>query len=148
MKFSKFKTNQSLEIEGVWVDIGEGAKVKVARIGNTAYQKYLERSYKPYRKMQRTGTVPEDLQRRLFIEALAHTILLDWDGFTDDADKPVVYSVDAAISQLTEFKDFRELIVEIAAEAETFRDEEIEEEAELLAKKSSGTSSGEVDSTN
>jgi len=144
MKFSKFKTNQSLEIEGVWVDIGEGAKVKVARVGNTAYAKYIERAYKPYRKMQRTGTVPEDLQRRIFIDAIANTILLDWSGFTDDKDQPIPYSVDAAVKQLTDLKDFRELIVELAAEAETFRDEEIAEEAELLAKKSDGTSTGET----
>lgn len=142
MKFSKFKTNQSLEVEGVWVDIGEGAQVKVARIGNTAYQKYIERAYKPYRKMQRTGTVPEDLQRRIFTDALANTILLDWKGFTDDNDQPIPYSVDAAVKHLGEYKDFRELIVEISTEAETFRDEEIAEEADLLAKKSDGTSSG------
>ena len=145
MKLSKFKTNQTLETEGVWIDIGEGAKIKVARIGNTAYAKHLERLYKPYRKMQRTGTVPDDIQRKIFVDAIANTILLDWDGFTNDNDQPVPYSVDAAIQYLTDMKDFRELVVEMAAEAETFRDEEIAEEADLLAKKSSGTSSGEAE---
>lgn len=146
MKFSKFKTNTTLEQDGVWVDIGEGAKVRVARFGNPAYQKHLERSYKPYRKMQRTGTVPEELQRKLFIDAMANTILLDWSGFKDDNGADVPYSVSAAIEKLTDLKDFREFISELATEAETFRDEEIAEEGDLLAKKSDGTSSGEVSS--
>ena len=42
MKLSKFKTSASLEMEGVWVNIGEGAEVRVARIGNDAYAKFLK----------------------------------------------------------------------------------------------------------
>lgn len=147
MKFSKFATNQTAEVEGAWVDLGEGAQVRVARLGNDRYTKYLEKAYRPYRKAQRNNTVPESVVRRLFTEALGHTILLDWRGFTDDAGHEVEYSVEAAIQKLTELKDFRDLIVEIATEANTFRDEEIAEEGEALEKKSDGTSSGEAAST-
>lgn len=148
MKFSKFATDKSLETEGAWVDIGDGAQVRVARIGNDKYAKRLETLYKPYRRMQRTNTVPDDLARKLFIDALAHTVLLEWKGFTGEDGTEVPYSASAAIEKLTELKDFRELVVEIASEAATYRNEEIEEEGEVLAKKSSGTSTGGVALTN
>jgi hypothetical protein len=148
MKFSKFATDKSLEIEGAWVDIGDDAHIRVARIGNDRYAKRLETLYKPYRKMQRTNSVPDDLARKLFIDALATTVLLEWKGFTNEDGSEVPYTVDTAIAKLTELKDFRELVVEIATEVATYRNEEIEEEGEILAKKSNGTSTGEADSTN
>jgi len=147
MKFNKFATDKVLEIEGAWVDIGDGAQVRVARIGNDKYTKRLEHLYKPYRKMQRTNTVPDDLARKLFIDALANTVLLEWKGFKDDSGAEIPYSTELAITQLTDLKDFRELIVEIASEAATYRNDEIEEEGAILAKKSSGTLTGEADST-
>lgn len=146
MKFSKFATNHDLEIEGAWVDIGEGAKLLIARIGNDRYAKYLDKAYKPYRKMQRTNSIPEDLARKIFIAALANTVLVGWEGFVDDNGVEIPYTVENAIAKLTEFKDFRELVAEIGSEASTFRDEEIAEEVELLTKKSSGTSTGAVGS--
>ena len=142
MKLSKFSTNIDRELEGQWVDIGDGAKVLVARLGNERYVKYLERAYKPYRKMQRTGSVPDDLSRKIFIDSLANCILLGWSGITDDAGVDIPYSVEEAAKSLSLFKDFRELIAEISQESATYRDEEIAEDGELLSKKSLGTSSG------
>lgn len=128
MKISKFATDLTLEEEGVWVDIGEGAKVKVARIGNPKYRARLRELQKPYRRQIRLDTLPEDLNDEIVIRAIADTILLDWSGIEDDKGKAIKYSKDAAFELLKGLRDFRGLIADIALEQQTFRREEEEEE--------------------
>lgn len=144
MKFSKFKTNTTLENEGVWVDIGDGATIRVARLGNPAYAKFLEKSYKPYRAQLKAGTLPDEIAQTIFHKALSKHVLLDWKGFTEDDDTPVTYSHDEAYKRLRANKDFALLVTEIASESAAYRDAEIEDEATLLGNASSGNTSGEA----
>ena len=127
MDISKFQTNKSLEEEGVWVDVdGNGTKIKVARINNPRYKKYFQKITKPYKRQIRNGTLAEELAEKLLVDALANTILLDWQGFTKEgADFP--YSVDNARSFLQESADFRDFVSDAANEMENFRAEGLEE---------------------
>jgi hypothetical protein len=127
MDISKFQTSKSAEEEGIWVDVdGNGTKVKVARINNARYKKYFQKITKPYKRQIRNGTLAEELAEKLLVDALANTILLDWQGFTKEgADFP--YSVDNARSFLQESADFRDFVSDAANEMENFRGEELEE---------------------
>lgn len=127
MDISKFQTNKSAEEEGIWVDVdGNGTKVKVARINNARYKKYFQKITKPYKRQIRNGTLAEELAEKLLVDALANTILLDWQGFTKEgADFP--YSVDNARSFLQESADFRDFVSDAANEMENFRAEGLEE---------------------
>lgn len=128
MKISKFATDLDLEEGGVWVDIGDGAQLKIARIGNPRYQKVIRRLRAPYRAQIRNKTIPEDVSDDLVVKAIAECILLDWKGLEDDNGKSIKYSQDRAYELLTGLKDFRLLVAEIAMEGEAFRMAEAEEE--------------------
>ena len=128
MKVSRFATDLTLEEEGVWVDIGEGAKLKVARVGNPNYQKRIRQLRAPYRSQIRQKSLPEDVSDKLVIQAFSECILLDWEGLEDDKGKPIKYSQENALELLTNLKDFRALVGEIAMEHETFRRAEVEAE--------------------
>ena len=43
MKISQFRTNEQKEKEGVWVKIGEDARIKVARLGNARYKELFQK---------------------------------------------------------------------------------------------------------
>ena len=127
MDISKFQTNKSAEEEGIWVDVdGNGTKVKVARINNPRYKKYFQKITKPYKRQIRNGTLAEELAEKLLVDALANTILIDWQGFTKGGE-PFPYSVDNARSFLQESADFRDFVSDAANEMENFRSEELED---------------------
>lgn len=135
MKISRFATDLDLEESGVWIDIGDGAQLKIARVGNPNYQKVIRRLRAPYRAQIRNKTLHEDLQDDLVIKAFAEAILLDWKGLEDDNGKAIKYSQENAYQLMKDLKDFRALVGEIALEGEAFR--RAEEEAEGKSSKSS-----------
>lgn len=119
----QFGTNSSKEIEGAWIDLGEGASLKVARLGNKENRALIQKLTTPHRVALRNGKLGEDLVEKITIEAMAATILLDWKGIELDG-KALPYSRDNAIKLLTEYKDFREQVSAFAADIALFQDEE------------------------
>jgi len=121
-----YGVDKEAEISGVWHDMGDGVRVKIARIGNPQYQKEFQRISKPYRNSIRRRSLSDEVAERLLIDAMAKCIVLDWDGLEEDG-VPIPYSVANAKRLLTEYRDFRDNINDFANEMEGFRQEEVEE---------------------
>ena len=132
-----FGVDKTKSEDGTWVDLEEGIRVKIARIGNLSYRKELERLSKPRRRQIRRGTLSEETAEQMLTEVMAKTVLLDWEGIEEDK-KKVPYSIAAARRLLTEYPDFREMISDLAGEMETFK-QEFDEESEKNLRKSSGS---------
>ena len=126
MKVSRFKTNAAKEQNGVWVDIGEGAKLLVARVNNSHYRSVLLRRSKPVAAQMRTGTLPEDKARAILEQCYADAILLDWEGLEDDDGNALEYSKEQAL-ELLRMKDFFEMVENFAMNAELYREEQLNE---------------------
>jgi len=98
-----FGTDKDLEENGVWVDIGGGAKIKIARISNAktanAMQK-LQASNKVVAKFNSSAINDEAV-----IKIISETVLLDWEGMTEDGEN-VQYSNENAFKMLSKYKDF------------------------------------------
>jgi hypothetical protein len=122
-----FGTDKKSEIEGTWIDIGKGVRIKVARIGNPENSKLAQKLWRPYRAAHRANSLPDEVADELMIEAIARTILVGWEGVEADG-KPLPYSYENAKALLSEVPDFRQLVWGFANEAATFRREQ--EEAE------------------
>jgi len=123
----EYGTNKDLEIEGVWIDVGEGAKVKVARNGNKGYVKMIEKLSRPYKKQIRRGTISGEKFDKIIRQASARHILVNWEGIEEDG-KEVPYSEEESYRLLTDYKDFREMIAEAALDFQNFQDGMLEEE--------------------
>ena len=121
-----YGTNKSKELDGVWEDIGDGIRVKVARIGNSKYQKTFNRISKPHRKALRRGTLKEDIAEKLMIDCMVDAVLLDWENVELDG-QVIPYSKENATKILTEFKDFRDTINDYANDMAIFMEEDAEE---------------------
>lgn len=150
MDLTRFKADPVLEDEGVWtsVDAGTEASIKIARIGNRRYREAMTRRLKPYRRALRNGTLDEKVTEKITAEVLAETILLDWKGLTQDG-VPLTYSPDAAKDLLCDnrFKDFRDLVVELAGDLELYRQQDIEDAEKNFEPSSTGSSTGETSSS-
>lgn len=129
MKLQNFATDESLEEQGVWVNLGNGVEVKVARMGNSAHKAEWRKLQQPHLKEIRLNTLDEETARDLALKALSRTILLDWSGIKDVDGKEVEYSEENAYEALRDNRDFRNAIEEIASEREAFK-EELEEDSQ------------------
>lgn len=121
-----FRTSKEAENEGIWRDIGGGARIKIGRVGSDRYKEAFARFSKPYKTAIRTGTLADDVAEDLLIDAMVDAVLLDWEGLVIDGEE-LSYSKVNAKNVLYEFKDFRDLVTSMASELETFRVQETEE---------------------
>ena len=135
----KFGTDKSAEENGVWIDIGDGAKIKVARLGNRYYKEAFKQKTKPYNK--RMDSIPEDIAEKILIEAMVEGILLDWQGFLIDG-VSYPYNKQNAFNILQKYNDFRDLVISHASEIENYKKEELKEKEKNLLTPSAGISSG------
>jgi len=125
MKLRKmFRSNRQREQEGVVVEMdGDGAWVRVARDNNERFQKEARKIFKPHRAAIQQGTIDGEMLRRLTCKAVAAGILLDWGGMTDDDDKPLPYSKEAAEQELFDNPDFAEYVATLSKDRTLFQDE-------------------------
>ena len=128
-----FGTDASKEKDGVWYDLADGLRMRIARIGNPNYQKTFQKLSKPHRRAIRRGTLPDEVAEKLLIQCMAETIVLDWSGVEDEGVE-IPYSKEAVITILTRYPELRNYINDIANELEAFQEELDEEAVENLKK--------------
>ena len=107
-------------VSGRWFDLGEEARVKIAKAGNERHEHVLKRLRRPYRNLR---TIPDDIIEKITIRATAETILLDWKGIVEDG-KPIQCTLEKRIEYLTKYPDFLETVARIASDHRNFQDEE------------------------
>jgi len=124
---TEFGTDEKSELEGVWEEVSEGARVLVARVGNDRFTERYKRLGKGLQRQLDRGTLPEDKQAAILIAIIADTILLDWSGFADEG-KSIEYSKENAKLMLKKYPDFRQFVWDIANDADLYRTEDREED--------------------
>lgn len=123
MDFRKeFKTNKRHEDEGVWVDVSDGGRLKIARAGNKKAMAYSKQVAKPHMAQITFGKLSDEVATQLACEVMAECILLDWSGVSD-GDNDLPYTKENALKMLTEYPDFRDLVSMIANDRKTFQRE-------------------------
>lgn len=122
---ARFGTDKKKEVEGVWYDMGDGCRLRVARKGNRRYtEKYqqLDRERSIVRRAQ-LETLGDEEGEKVLAELIAHAILVDWEGVKDNG-KEIPYSTEAAYEQLVKYPDFRVLVTELSEQQAMYRAEQ------------------------
>jgi hypothetical protein len=123
-----FKSDLVKEIDGVWVEIGEGVRLRIARLNNPKYTVKLLELRRAH--WEAHGRRNPDLARQaeILTRCLAETVLVGWDGVTDDAGNPLPYSVERAYEFLSDpsLHDLREIVMEEAQKHARYRDDDLE----------------------
>lgn len=118
--FEDLKTDPVKEQDGVWFDFGRSARVKIARMGNPKYRAYLRRLAKANKAaLEADDEHSAELSEKLMEQAMAATIVLDWQGFTS-AGEPFPYSRENAQKAL-KVRDFKERVLNHANEMEAYK---------------------------
>lgn len=128
MDLQKFASNQTKEKEGVWIDLDETTRVKIARMDNPAFKKAMQKELGPYKQAVRSGTLSEQQSEKIMSKVLAETILVGWEGMTDGG-KELPYTAENACRILAtpHLKDFRTMIVGFSEDAALFREAQLED---------------------
>lgn len=121
--FKRYKTDKTLEENGVWVDLGEDVHVLVGRLTSKRTREVRRRLMRPYESMRE---VPPELEDKINIQVMAEAVLLDWRGITDEEEKAIPYSREAAIKLLSDFPDFRDEVAGASLRRDIFRANELE----------------------
>jgi len=136
--FAQYATDETLENNGTWFEIGSGSSILVARAGNRAYSKFLSKEVERNRKVLDLNDDASDAKSdEIMIDVMAETILLGWKTKVGDEEKAVVnfkkaelpYSKENA-KKLLVLKDFRKLVAEKAGDTDSFRLKLEEEQGE------------------
>jgi hypothetical protein len=124
--FAQFATDETLEENGTWFDIGGGARILVARSGNRKYGKLLTKEVEKARKvLDVNDDVADKKSEEIMINVIAESILLGWEGVSFKG-KELPYTP-ANARMLLALKDFRKLVGTNADDMSAFK---FKEEAE------------------
>ena len=121
MDLSKeFSFDQEMAENGVWIPIGGGASLRIARMNNERYNKFVRAAVMPYTR--RGSVMTAEQNRTVLLECAAKAILLDWEGIKEDG-VLLEYSSDQALRLMTEYEQFFHMVVGLAGDTSNFRKE-------------------------
>jgi hypothetical protein len=117
------RSDLNKENQGVWVPYQMGIELKVARLGNPAYQQALVTLTEARKALLGCMELSDDQRADVQKEAVARTVLLDWRGIEDDEGNPIPYSPDQALLWFRDPELWRlyTFILMVGLEEERFR---------------------------
>jgi hypothetical protein len=129
--YRNFRTDATIEREGLILDLGDSGKFKIARAGgaNDKYQQKLFQLLRPHRRAMQLGTLDPKVDRAIAVEAFVDAILLGWEGVTDENGEALAYSRAAAMKLFTDLPDLLSQLQQSAGDASLFREEYTESDA-------------------
>jgi hypothetical protein len=100
-----FGFDKELADAGVWISIdGNGARIKVAALPNSKWDRHIEVLARRYREMEKE--IPETS----YEEALASDILLEWESIEDEG-KPIDPTVENRLAMIRKYPAFKAFVV-------------------------------------
>ena len=144
LSLSRFKVDKQRATEGVRVELGQGAWIRVARAKNARFVAFVQDKLAPYANQVRLGTLDPAIMMEVTVEAVARHILLDWGGLLDAEGEELPYSVENAIQVLTELEEFAEIVDKSSTDKALFRADQVESAVGKSSALSDGTTSGET----
>jgi hypothetical protein len=137
--YKTFKTDDTLETQGVIIDYGQ-FRVTVARAGgaNKRYGKTLEQKLRPFRRALQTDTMDEAKAEALLKETYAEAVVLNWEVQVDGEWVTGIEQADGSVGAfnrenvLKVFADLPDLFIDLRSQCDKvslFRREEQEADA-------------------
>jgi hypothetical protein len=131
---SLYNVNKEAVTDGVWIDIADGIKWKIAKKDNINFRNAVLKiiKNKGYTQYQvSNGKIPSDAWVDVGILATAETILLDWEGVIDtETGKPVKYTPQIGYDLMKENEGFLEDVQQLSADLSIFQNKVESDEIE------------------
>lgn len=134
--YDQFKTDLSLEKEGIVINYGQNSKgenidIKIARAGghNTKFAKTAEQVLKPYRRQIANETADRDAMELAMRTIYARSVVIGWAGVEDENGKPLEFTEANCIKLFTDLPDLFSDLREQAEKQALFRRVDLEDES-------------------
>ena len=133
----RYNTDRNLEEGGVWVDFGDGLKVKIRRLTSKHSRETRRKLEKPYAAQFRNRDMPDSLQEELLNKQVAKSVVIDWEGVVnpEKPEEKLPCTEDNVLMMVQKFPEFRDDILTAAMERTTF-EKEMRKDAEKNSKSS------------
>ncbi len=116
-----FGTDIEKEVDGVWLELDGGLRLKIARFENTNHLREMNKGARRQLNSRLTGNVDQDALDLIQMQSVAKTVLVDWDGIEDESDVPVVYSPETALKLFKEFRDLYRTVLVFAQNVDNYK---------------------------
>lgn len=134
--YKSFKTDTSLEKDGILLEYGKNSKgnpiaIRIARAGgaNSQYTKRMEAKVKPYRRQIQNETIERALLEDIVKEVFAETVVLGWENVEDENGNDMSFSKENCIKLFTDLPDLFTDVQEQAQRSALFRQDVREADA-------------------
>lgn len=119
------KYDEDKQKEGVWVKYDE-SDLLIASAQSTKFSKLLNRL-----QMKNERAIKKDpsVANKVYIEAMAEAMLLDWKNVVDVEGNEVPYTVEMSVAALTGDPDLREFVTNTAVDNELYTKELVKAKA-------------------
>lgn len=120
-----FKTEKSLEADGIWFDISETTGFKLKRFGghnNPRVKELMNRLYKPYARMIENNTLAPEKETEITARIFIMTSMTDWKGVEIDG-KEVPFSVEEAVKLMIALPELYEALYKHASDFQNFKED-------------------------
>lgn len=120
-----YKSDSSLETEGIWFRVSEETRFLVKRFGGSnskPVQAALAKYHKPYARLIEKGTIADATLKKIMAETFVSACLIDWEGVVIDK-KDTPFDKDIAVKFFTQLPDLLEDLWAYATSGENYREE-------------------------
>lgn len=122
---SLFKTDKTLEREGIWFRYTDTVRFRLKRFGgfNSEKLKPLYASvYKPYAGQIEKGSISAEKQNELLATIFIKACMVDWEGVELDG-KEAPFSFENALKLLTELPDLLDSLVKVTQDSANYKED-------------------------
>ncbi len=123
-----FGSNETAEVEGVWVELGEDGAVKVAKLSNQEAQRAYRRIPRAIRRQIEDGVMSNLQSKQFLAKFMSENILRDWRNLIDGKTKLPKYTPEEGMKKLLKHPRFRDRVWELSIDDDLFN---IDEEEDL-----------------
>jgi hypothetical protein len=118
VKLQSLKVDPQRQTEGVWFDWSQGVRLKIARLGNPAFDARVREIIE---EAKEKGEEPDTETATL--EAIAKTILLGWEGIEGEDDEPWTYTPERSLELLSDdgMRDLYKFVLVKSSESAHYR---------------------------
>lgn len=143
-----YRTSPELEKNGIWLDFGNGLRIKIRRAGgrNLFFEQVLQAKMKPYRFQIEHGRLDPETDQKLLREAYAEAVIIDWQWMDQDGN-PLPFTTENVLALLEADPDLFGEIRQQAQKLANFAAEQLEQDAKNLPTGSAGNESGAMSSS-
>ena len=133
MELTNIAIDIEKETEGVWHDLGDGARVKLARYNCPEFEKYIRMHTQArvveYREKKANNELTEEYKEEyedalssIVTDAIATILVKDWEGFTANGED-VPFSTETALQLMrdTRLRALRDTFVSLASRQDSYR---------------------------